>query len=358
MDGFHLQIMQSKQTTIKYPRFTKLIIDDLRERYPFILKRLNEPCHSVKDDTVLSHMYTTREVTEQAMEILDDLLTDEIKQTHAYKDYVMDFKGVRVSTIQPEVVESTQGTIKTPSATRTPNPEIDKKRKRGNKVWGNLLHLRNVVKKEREQLKAEVHALISQEFAAHAPKIIKEIFRIHMQNTVLIVHPNSSASTASILDLQQLYLKMKSDLQSQDHDDHPDNDALHEGEKSAKMKKTSRGSKNRQKDLITSKKDTLVSYGPQRNKNDPWYLYNTNLFYLKNENKEEKKYVLSLHKIHATSFPLGIKSYQMKVNLTAPTLTVHGIDELNPYTIIDVLFYYSILEHQGGKEDYGCWKRS
>ncbi|GJU79188.1 hypothetical protein Tco_1276258 [Tanacetum coccineum] len=42
----------------------------------------------------------------------------------------------------------------------------------------------------------------------------------------------------------------------------------------------------------------------KRNPNEPpRYLYNKDLFFLKNGNTEEKKYVLSLYKIHATSFP-------------------------------------------------------
>ncbi|GKD91617.1 hypothetical protein Tco_1367124, partial [Tanacetum coccineum] len=103
----------------------------------------------------------------------------------------------------------------------------------------------NAVKKERESSQAVVPTLISQEFVAHAPKIIEELFRIHMQNTVLNVHPTTSASTATttsdlqqqlylnmVLNVhpttsastattttsdlqQQLYLKMKSDLQAQ-----------------------------------------------------------------------------------------------------------------------------------------------
>nr|GEZ79918.1 hypothetical protein [Tanacetum cinerariifolium] len=93
-----------------------------------------------------------------------------------------------------------------------------------------------------------------------------------MQSTILNVHP---ASSALILDLQhQLYTKIKFDPQSQavdsdlwnalktkyaysyastnscrhdafckyDHDSHPDDDVLHEGENSAKRQKTSRGS--------------------------------------------------------------------------------------------------------------------
>ncbi|GKE28053.1 hypothetical protein Tco_1443437 [Tanacetum coccineum] len=74
----------------------------------------------------------------------------------------------------------------------------------------------NVIKKERESLQAVVPALISQEFVAHAPKIIEELFRIYMQNTVLNVHPTTSTSIPTTYDLQhQLYLKMKSNLQAQ-----------------------------------------------------------------------------------------------------------------------------------------------
>ncbi|GKB02292.1 hypothetical protein Tco_0830381 [Tanacetum coccineum] len=88
-------------------------------------------------------------------------------------------------------------------------------------------------------------------------------------------------------------------------------------------------------------------------------------------NTEERKYVLSLHKIHAEEFlehdleeklnrwvrkefktfnkdarscviwervhdfQLGIESYQMKVNLTVPIITFPGIEEHAPYSIVD-----------------------
>ncbi|GKA29181.1 hypothetical protein Tco_0715426 [Tanacetum coccineum] len=60
----------------------------------------------------------------------------------------------------------------------------------------------------------------------------------------------------------------------------------------------------RQEDLKHRKPEALVFYGPQRNLNEPLrYLYNKDLFSLKNGNTKEKTYMLSLHKIHATSFP-------------------------------------------------------
>ncbi|GJX69489.1 hypothetical protein Tco_0305216 [Tanacetum coccineum] len=48
----------------------------------------------------------------------------------------------------------------------------------------------------------------------------------------------------------------------------------------------------------------LVFFGPQRNLNEPLrYLYNKDLFFLKHGNTKEKKYIFSLHKIHAEHFP-------------------------------------------------------
>ncbi|GKA95565.1 hypothetical protein Tco_0817603 [Tanacetum coccineum] len=185
----------------------------------------------------------------------------------------------------------------------------------------------------------------------------------------------------------------------------------------------------RQQDIPRTIPKTLIFYGPQRNPNEPPRpLYNKDLFFLKYGNTEEKKYILSLHKIHAEEFPkpdleekitevvrivtdqlygldymeqilvmrandkpdsfseadfkylnkndiedlyylcqskeidnrkiklmnslitfirshviwdrvydfqLGIESYQMKVNLTAPTLTFPGIKEHTLYIIVD-----------------------
>ncbi|GJU49950.1 hypothetical protein Tco_1219505 [Tanacetum coccineum] len=202
----------------------------------------------------------------------------------------------------------------------------------------------------------------------------------------------------------------------------------------------------RQQDIPCTIPKTLIFNGPQRNLNEPPRpLYNKDLFFLKYGNTEEKKYILSLHKIHAEEFPepdleeklnrwvrkefktfnedaritevvrivtdqlygldymeqilvmrandkpnnfseadfkylnkndiedlyylcqskeidnrkiklmnslitfirsrviwetvhdfqLGIESYQMKVNLTAPTLTFPGIEEHTPYIIVD-----------------------
>ncbi|GJW59315.1 putative gag-pol polyprotein [Tanacetum coccineum] len=95
-----------------------------------------------------------------------------------------------------------------------------------------------------------VFALISKEFADHAPKLIEEIFQTYIQNNVITVHPTTRSSTAtpSSADLQQqLYSKMKKSLQDQADDpelwEHQEDDAPPEGEKRAKRQKTSKSSK-------------------------------------------------------------------------------------------------------------------
>ncbi|GKA62004.1 hypothetical protein Tco_0761523 [Tanacetum coccineum] len=60
----------------------------------------------------------------------------------------------------------------------------------------------------------------------------------------------------------------------------------------------------RQEDIRRPVLRPLVFFRPQRNPNEPpRYLYNKDLFFLKYGNTEEKKYILSLHKIHRERFP-------------------------------------------------------
>nr|GEU95644.1 retrovirus-related Pol polyprotein from transposon TNT 1-94 [Tanacetum cinerariifolium] len=155
--------------------------------------------------------------------------------------------------------------IKTQIALRATNDLIEDNLKRV---------VTDIIMQERDSLQAEVPAL-SKEFADHAPKIIEELFNTHMQNYVIIVHPTTSTSTAptTFADLQQqLYMKMKRNLQdqaddlelwdvlkpkfekyfsshascrddtfrNQDHDDHQEDDAPLYRKKRAKIQKTSK----------------------------------------------------------------------------------------------------------------------
>ncbi|GKB02593.1 hypothetical protein Tco_0830682 [Tanacetum coccineum] len=121
-----LHCVMQKKNSIQYPRFTKLIIVDLIEKYESIPKRLEEEYHTIKDDTPLVSVYTTGEVIVRGMQIPNDLLTDAIRDTQAYKDYVEKYERVEVPTIQPEPVESTQGMHRKPRATRTPKLDVER----------------------------------------------------------------------------------------------------------------------------------------------------------------------------------------------------------------------------------------
>nr|GEY13986.1 hypothetical protein [Tanacetum cinerariifolium] len=62
-----LHYIQHKKNLIQYPHFTKLIIIDIMEKFELIPKILEEDYHTVKDDTQLVNVYTTREVTVRRM---------------------------------------------------------------------------------------------------------------------------------------------------------------------------------------------------------------------------------------------------------------------------------------------------
>ncbi|GJX86518.1 hypothetical protein Tco_0337292, partial [Tanacetum coccineum] len=74
------------------------------------------------------------------------------------------------------------------------------------------------VDKDREVYPVDISGMVSKAFAAHAPKMIEELFRQHMQNITLNLYPKSRSSTAtkSSADLQQqLYHTIKAKPQDQ-----------------------------------------------------------------------------------------------------------------------------------------------
>ncbi|GJR92898.1 retrotransposon protein, putative, unclassified [Tanacetum coccineum] len=211
----------------------------------------------------------------------------------------------------------------------------------------------NTIIQDRDAFQSEVHVLISKEFGAQAPKIIEELLKKYVQNNRKF--EKSSTSNTSCRD--DSFQSQHHD----DHQD--DDAPLEEEKrvkrhttfkclKSAKGSSSKQSAKesttyrvptifkrarmeatlndmssnqfrnaeeyayhleqetnfmenqimweSRQEDIRRPIPKPLVFYGPQRNPNKPpRYLYNKDLFFLKNGNTKEKKYVLSLHKIHA-----------------------------------------------------------
>nr|GEW00181.1 hypothetical protein [Tanacetum cinerariifolium] len=129
--------VSQKKEVIQYPRLTKLIIADIMSMFESIYKRLKEEYHAIKDVTPLVSVYTTRMVIVKEMLIPDNLITNVIRDTQEYKDYVEKYRGVDVPMIQPQPVKFTQGTHRTPRATRTPNPtDVVQKKSKGTPAVG------------------------------------------------------------------------------------------------------------------------------------------------------------------------------------------------------------------------------
>nr|GEX48273.1 hypothetical protein [Tanacetum cinerariifolium] len=75
------------------------------------------------DDHILNMFSTGNPFSIHAMRILDELLTDAIKEIKAYKDYDVDCQSVVVPMIQPQSVESFQGAPRTLTAPKSPKPK-------------------------------------------------------------------------------------------------------------------------------------------------------------------------------------------------------------------------------------------
>ncbi|GKB53642.1 zinc finger, CCHC-type containing protein [Tanacetum coccineum] len=301
----------------------------MSEKYISIAKRHDEEYHTIKDDTLLCNMYTTKEVTLRAMQILDELLTDEIKQTHAYKDYVTVYGRVKVPTIQPKPVESTKGTI------TTPNPELAKKKKKGKQIAvhddaktnedkDDDDHINHALNKTRRMGSSEVRTKKMQTPIPSPPSSIRtrlsldktiakeltneQTTRYHdatneedisannyfkniienVDESLKEILPKLATSATNELVQQNLLSLIDScrldAFLKRDHDDHLDDDALPRGEKSPKRQKTSRGSKStRGSSSKHPAKDSNTSAfeQPQQQDYDAWVEILTRILELK-----------------------------------------------------------------------------
>ncbi|GJZ17141.1 retrovirus-related pol polyprotein from transposon TNT 1-94 [Tanacetum coccineum] len=260
-------MFKQKKNVIQYPRFTKLIIADLMDKYESIPKRLEEDYHTIKDDIPLVTVYTTREVTVRGMLTPGDLLTDAIRDTQAYKDYEAKYGGIdRKRKRAAGETSSPRPSLKVHIRQQKPStttPLLPEKMKEmcetlSNKVpeltvstTNDLMKeslpkmVNDVVNQESKSLQAVVPALISQEFVAYAPKIIEELFRIYMQNTVLNVHI-TTITDPKLWDVLRAKFEKSSvsagscrddAFRKCDHDEHQGYDAPPEGRKVRKGKR-------------------------------------------------------------------------------------------------------------------------
>ncbi|GKC87972.1 retrovirus-related pol polyprotein from transposon TNT 1-94 [Tanacetum coccineum] len=112
-------------SSISYPRFTKIIISHYMTIFPEISRRARDMYHNLQADDIMKNIFNSgRHKDKVGMQILDWMITEEMKQTEHYKMYVKVF-GLDVPLIQSQPTESTQGTHRTPSAPRSPTPKMD-----------------------------------------------------------------------------------------------------------------------------------------------------------------------------------------------------------------------------------------
>ncbi|GKD14173.1 hypothetical protein Tco_1198580 [Tanacetum coccineum] len=112
-------------SSIPYPRFTKIIISHYMTNFPEISRRARDIYHNLKDDDIMKNIFNSgRHKDRVGMKIPDWMISDEMKHTEHYRMYAEVF-GIDVPLTQSQPTESTQGTHRTPSAPRSPNPKVD-----------------------------------------------------------------------------------------------------------------------------------------------------------------------------------------------------------------------------------------
>ncbi|GKD18857.1 hypothetical protein Tco_1208015, partial [Tanacetum coccineum] len=112
-------------TSIPYPRFTKIIISHYMTIFPEISRRARDAYHNLQDDDIMKNIFNSgRNKNKIGMRIPAWMITDEMKLTENYKMYAEVF-GLDVPLTQSQPTESTQGTHRTPSAPRSPNPVME-----------------------------------------------------------------------------------------------------------------------------------------------------------------------------------------------------------------------------------------
>ncbi|GJZ93999.1 retrovirus-related pol polyprotein from transposon TNT 1-94 [Tanacetum coccineum] len=123
-EGFHYFFHHSK-TSISYPRFTKIIIGHYMTNFPEISKRSRDKYHNLSDDDVMKNIFNSGRYKDKVeMKVPNWMITEEMKLTEHYRMYAEVF-GLDVPLTQSQPTESTQGTHKTLSAPRSPNPKVE-----------------------------------------------------------------------------------------------------------------------------------------------------------------------------------------------------------------------------------------
>ncbi|GJW99073.1 hypothetical protein Tco_0180881 [Tanacetum coccineum] len=124
---FMNNVFQNKEA-IRYPRFIKLIIDDLMKKFPNIPQKINEDYHSIKDNIPLVSD-TTGNLLVRRMLIPNEFLTEEIRATDDLKEYEKVFMNVAIPMNQPQPGKKRKQTTGESSSSRKSHKITIKKKK-------------------------------------------------------------------------------------------------------------------------------------------------------------------------------------------------------------------------------------
>nr|GEZ47023.1 hypothetical protein [Tanacetum cinerariifolium] len=102
-----------------------IIIGHYMTNLPEILRSARDKYHNLKDGDLMKNIFNSGRYKDKVgMKIPDWMITEVMKQTDHYRMYAKVF-GIDVPLTQSQSTESTQGTYRTPSAPRSPNPKVD-----------------------------------------------------------------------------------------------------------------------------------------------------------------------------------------------------------------------------------------
>ncbi|GJV22776.1 hypothetical protein Tco_1375471 [Tanacetum coccineum] len=123
-EGLHYSL-HHPTSSIPYPRFTKIIISHYMTNFPEISRRARDRYHNLKDDDIMKNIFNSGRYKDKVgMKIPAWMISEEMKHTEHYQMYAEVF-GIDVPLTQSQPTESTQGMHRTPSAPRSPNPNMD-----------------------------------------------------------------------------------------------------------------------------------------------------------------------------------------------------------------------------------------
>ncbi|GJT77940.1 probable LRR receptor-like serine/threonine-protein kinase [Tanacetum coccineum] len=190
--------------------------DDEKKKKDEEVEKEKEVVEIVKDTNVDDTSAKKNEEVVTKKEVVDMSGSQEIRKEKKQTPIPSPIRSPRNDlssdkTISEELVNT--GTPKTATSSKTPSITTHQKKSFSHRT-------RNLpgIDKDQEVSPVDISGMVSKAFAAHAPKMIEELFRQHMQNTTLNLYPKSRSSTAtkSFVDLQQqLYQTMKEKPQDQ-----------------------------------------------------------------------------------------------------------------------------------------------